>query len=208
MSKQRILSSISKALQNNPQKPEYAVYQDIIVPVEQDRIKEYKRLQSFNKAEVFEVSETQISQSLQEIFHRESISKTLIPPTLQNRFDFGIPTLVYDQQMEKLKDELFSIECGIVEADFGVANLGVMALTSSSSQPRLLSLITKHCIMLVKKEKILANLSEVFKEVKKSHPQTLPSNILFIAGPSRTADIELQVVFGVHGPQKVYVILY
>lgn len=208
MSKQRILSSISKALQSNPQKPEHAVYQDIIVPIEQDRIKEYKRLQSFNKAEVFEVSEEQISQSLQEIFHREAISKALIPPTFQNRFDFGIPTLVYDQQMEQLKDELFSIECGIVEADFGVANLGVMALTSSSNQPRLLSLITKHCIMLVKREKILANLSEVFKEVKKSHPQTLPSNILFIAGPSRTADIELQVVFGVHGPQKVYVILY
>lgn len=208
MSKQKILSNIAKALQNNPQKPEYAIYQDIILPVEQDRIKEYKRLQSFNKAEVFETDEGQISQILQEIFQRESISKVLIPPTFQNRFDFGIPTLVYDQQMERLKDELFSIECGIVEADFGVANLGVMALTSSSNQPRLLSLITKHCIMLIKKEKILANLSEVFKEVKKSHPQTLPSNILFIAGPSRTADIELQVVFGVHGPQKVYAILY
>ena len=34
-----------------------------------------------------------------------------------------------------------------------------------------------------------------------------PSNILFIAGPSRTADIELKTVFGVHGPQQVYIIL-
>ncbi len=36
----------------------------------------------------------------------------------------------------------------------------------------------------------------------------LPSNVLFIAGPSRTADIELITVFGVHGSQKVHLILY
>lgn len=208
MSKATILNNISNALKSNPLKSESAVYQDIILPVEQDKIKEYKRLQNFNKAEVFEVSETEIAQTLQDIFQRENISKALISQALAERFDFSIPTLVYNQSMEDLKDELFSIECGVLEADYGVANLGVMAVTSSSNQPRLLSLITKHCIMLVKKEKILANLSEVLKEVKKSNPNLLPSNILFIAGPSRTADIELQVVFGVHGPQNVYVILY
>ena len=36
----------------------------------------------------------------------------------------------------------------------------------------------------------------------------LPSNVLFIAGPSRTADIELITVFGVHGSQRVHLILY
>lgn len=208
MNKAKILNSISNALKSNPLESESAVYQDIIIPVEQDKLKEYKRLQAFNKAELFEVNEAEIPQTLQEIFQKENISKALISQALAGRFDFSIPTLTYDQSMEDLKDELFSIECGVLEADYAVANLGVMAVTSNSNQPRLLSLITKHCIMLVKKETILANLSEVLKEVKKSNPDLLPSNILFIAGPSRTADIELQVVFGVHGPQKVYVILY
>lgn len=208
MSKATILNNIANALKSNPLSPESASYQDIILPIEQDRIKEYKRLQAFNKAEIFDIDEAQIAQTLQEIFAKEQITQALISKPLSSRLDFSIPTLIYDRAMENLKDELFEIECGVVEADYGVANLGVMAVISSSHKPRLLSLITKHCIMLVKKESILPNLSEVLKEIKKSHPNLLPSNILFIAGPSRTADIELQVVFGVHGPQKVYVILY
>lgn len=208
MSKTQILHNISKALAQNPLQNESATYQDIIVPVEQDKIKEYKRLQEFNKAEVFDVSKEKISQTIQEIFQKEGITQTLIPPTLKDSFESFSQTLIYDKPMEGLKNELFEIECAVLEADFGVANLGVIALTSSQIQPRLLSLITKHCIILLDRQKILNNLSEVLSEVKKIYPQVLPSNILFIAGPSRTADIELQVVFGVHGPQKVYVILY
>ncbi|WP_027327210.1 LutC/YkgG family protein [Helicobacter pametensis] len=208
MSKAQILQNITNALKHNPIPNQRASYTDIILPVHQDKIQEYKRLQEFNKAVVFDIQEAEISQTLHNIFQDEQISQVLIPPSLQKRFDFSIPTLIYDRPMEEIKDELFSVPCGIVEADYGISNLGVVALTSSHIQPRLLSLITQHCIILLQKERILGNLAQALTEIKKHHPMILPSNILFIAGPSRTADIELQVVFGVHGPQKVYVILY
>ncbi|WP_104697965.1 MULTISPECIES: LutC/YkgG family protein [unclassified Helicobacter] len=208
MSKAKILQSISQALIQNPLQNEQAIYQDIIIPQEQDKIKEYKRLQEANKAEVFDIQKDEISQILNEIFQRENISQTLISASLQKEIDISIPTLVYDTPMEIIKDKLFSIECGILQADYGISNLGVITLTSNHNQPRLLSLITKHCIILLEKNKILSNLSEAITAIKRNYPDVLPSNILFIAGPSRTADIELQVVFGVHGPQKVYVLLY
>lgn len=208
MSKAKILESLTSALRENPLKNEKATYSDIIIPVEQNQIEEYKRLQQFNKAEVYDIQENQIQQTLEEIFHKENITQILTSSTLQNRLSLTIPTQAYDQSMEELKDILFKIECGLLEADYGVANLGVMAFTSSKLQPRLLSLITKYCIVLVRKDKIVNNLSEAIKNIQNTHPDTLPSNIIFVAGPSRTADIELQVVFGVHGPQKVYVLLY
>ena len=56
----------------------------------------------------------------------------------------------------------------------------------------------------VEKKNILQSINDGVNLLKNSGN---PSNILFIAGPSRTADIELKTVFGVHGPQQVYIIL-
>ena len=61
--------------------------------------------------------------------------------------------------------------------------------------------------MLLKKEDVVQSLAEALNLVKSENAE-LPSNILFIAGPSRTADIELITVFGVHGSQKVHLLLY
>ncbi|MGX2985492.1 LutC/YkgG family protein [Helicobacter sp. 23-1048] len=121
--------------------------------------------------------------------------------------------LPYAQSVDCMRDRLFGISVSVVQARCGIADLGVIALSSNENAPRLSSLITNICIYLLPKESIVPNMLsgvEFVKgyERKRSGTEILPSNIIFVAGPSRTADIELQTVFGVHGPRKTYTILY
>lgn len=207
MSKEKILHRVEEALKKNPLKNESGTYREIIVPIEQDKLAEYKRAQLANRAELIECSKEQISEVVNEILQKEGVQNILVPKNLSS-LSLNVQRVDYDKPMEELKDELFNTDCAILEANYGISNLGIVCVVSTPEQPRLLSLITKSCIILLNKEKILGNMTEAFAEIKKQYPQALPSNILFIAGPSRTADIELQVVFGVHGPQRTYVVLY
>lgn len=72
----------------------------------------------------------------------------------------------------------------------------------------MLSLAPNLCIVLLKKDRVKNSLASALNALKADCNGKLPSNILFIAGPSRTADIELITVFGVHGSQKAHLILY
>ena len=119
----------------------------------------------------------------------------------------------YDKFVDDFRLEMFDIDTSIVEVRCGVANLGVVCLSSNEFAPRLSSLITNNCIFLLKKENIVENLFEATEfvknyEEKRSSSKIIPTNIIFIAGPSRTADIELQTVFGVHGPRNTFVLVY
>ena len=121
--------------------------------------------------------------------------------------------LPYTQSVDSMRDRLFGISASIVQARCGIADLGVIALSSNENAPRLSSLITNICIYLLDKNNVVPNMLEGIRfakeyERKRSGSEILPSNIILVAGPSRTADIELQTVFGVHGPRKTYTVLY
>ncbi len=54
---------------------------------------------------------------------------------------------------------------------------------------------------------VVKSLNEAIKQIKNEDGR-LPTNVLFISGPSRTSDIELVTVLGVHGSQNLYVLIY
>lgn len=97
------------------------------------------------------------------------------------------------------KHEMALCDLGITEADYLLPETGTLVLRSSAETPRAVSLLPRIHLAIVRPEMVRADLHQVFTEAKDSH------YLVFITGPSRTADIELTVTLGVHGPKNLYV---
>ena len=215
MSKADILGRVRDSLKNNTHIPSPKVqYANPMNYTHKELLEEYKLNQSNNKAIVRESSldtlESTIAEILGEVKAKEVLYNTDVSLDFKGMEAKFIP---YTQSVDSMRGELFGIDTSIVEARCGVANLGILGLSANPQAPRLSSLITNNCIYLLKKEHIVENLYAGIECIKtyeknRSGSEILPTNIIFVAGPSRTADIELQTVFGVHGPRVVYVVLY
>lgn len=215
MSKADILGRVRDSLKNNTHIPSPKVqYANPMNYTHKELLEEYKLNQSNNKAIVRESSldtlESTIAEILGEVKAKEVLYNTDVSLDFKGMEAKFIP---YTQSVDSMRGELFGIDTSIVEARCGVANLGIVGLSANPQAPRLSSLITNNCIYLLKKEYIVENLYAGIECIKtyeknRSGSEILPTNIIFVAGPSRTADIELQTVFGVHGPRVVYVVLY
>ncbi len=106
------------------------------------------------------------------------------------------------------KNKLMELErasTGITGALAGIADTGTFALVSSAARPRLASLLPPTHIALLPTSRLFYNMASFFA----AHPDVTrdASNLVFVTGPSRTADIELTLQRGVHGPKVLHVVL-
>jgi L-lactate dehydrogenase complex protein LldG len=118
----------------------------------------------------------------------------------------GLPELVpYLAQVETFKDDLFQIDAGITSVRGGVADTGAVVLWPTPHEPRLMSLVPPVHVAVLDADTIYNSLSEMMASENWSNG--MPTNALLISGPSKTADIEFTLVFGVHGPKELIVII-
>jgi L-lactate dehydrogenase complex protein LldG len=109
------------------------------------------------------------------------------------------------------KKHLERADIGITEADYAIADSGTLVLFSNPQKPRLASLIAPIHIVILDSNNIVPNIFELFQILKyksEIHSKNIMSCIAFITGPSRTADIELNLTLGVHGPKEVHILIY
>jgi L-lactate dehydrogenase complex protein LldG len=92
---------------------------------------------------------------------------------------------------------------GVSTALWGLADTGSVVLASSSEEPRARSLLPEVHVTLLREDRILPGLDELFVALG----DDLPSALAIVTGPSRSADIEQKLVVGVHGPGEVHVVL-
>lgn len=89
------------------------------------------------------------------------------------------------------------------EAVYGLADTGSVVLVASPEEPRARSLLPPVHVSLLREDRILPGLPELFAAVG----EALPSALAIVTGPSRSADIEQTLTVGVHGPGEVHVVL-
>jgi L-lactate dehydrogenase complex protein LldG len=101
--------------------------------------------------------------------------------------------------------DLFNYDVGITTAQAGIAETGTLVLEAEKERHRLVSLLPPVHIALVKSSDIYLTIGEALQRL--SDAEQMSRAITFITGPSRTADIELTLTVGVHGPKELYVIV-
>jgi len=91
-----------------------------------------------------------------------------------------------------------------VEEVFGaIAETGTIVCSSEGGRAVQAGLLPSHHVAIVRRERIYATLNDLFSAVAAAPP----TNLTLVTGPSRTADIELTLTLGVHGPGTVLVVI-
>jgi len=101
--------------------------------------------------------------------------------------------------------DLFQFDVGITSAQAAIAETGTLVLEQARERNRLVSLLPPVHIAIVNARDICATMSEAITRARNESDTS--SAITFITGPSRTADIELTLTIGVHGPKELYVLI-
>lgn len=117
-----------------------------------------------------------------------------------------MPELVdYELPIEESKDLLFGIDAAITTTRGGIAETGSLILWPTPDEPRLMSLIPPIHIAVLHANTIYNTFWEAM--TTEQWNIGMPTNALLISGPSKTADIEQTLVYGVHGCKELVVLL-
>lgn len=107
------------------------------------------------------------------------------------------------------KDDQGKADIGLTGCENALAETGTMAMTSGPGRPRTASLMPLTHVAVIRRADILLGMGEFFRKFKAQAEEGgggLPY-LVFITGPSRTADIELSLTLGVHGPGRVIAVI-
>jgi L-lactate dehydrogenase complex protein LldG len=96
-------------------------------------------------------------------------------------------------------------DLGVTGAVCGIAATGSVVVAAGRAGGRSASLLPPVHAVLVPTRSLVATPTAVLGRLPEIFPEGLPSQVVLISGPSRTGDIELVLVRGVHGPGHVWV---
>jgi L-lactate dehydrogenase complex protein LldG len=106
-------------------------------------------------------------------------------------------------EASSLPHSLQNIEIAIIQGHFGVAENGAVWITEHLLNQRVLPFICQHLVVILNADDIVANMHVAFERIGDQQY----GYGTFIAGPSKTADIEQSLVLGAHGSRSMTIFL-
>ena len=94
----------------------------------------------------------------------------------------------------------------LVHATAAIAQTGSIVIDSARNA-RAASLLPDRCAFVIDAATVVDTPGDVLRHRTRWWPDALPSQIVFVSGPSRSADIEMTLTVGVHGPGRVHAII-
>lgn len=124
----------------------------------------------------------------------------------------GVEAMLAELGIERLRGDneiVAQADVGITGADCALATTGTLVLSSGPGCSRMASLLPPIHIALLTEDRILPRLEHYIAAQRAQRLGVFrrSSAVTLISGVSRTSDIEMHPVFGVHGPTALHIIL-
>lgn len=200
-------------------KPTHSPDSDFTVVAQRDwdageRVQRFIQAITAVHAEVHRVSRSAWPDKIQQLVQEKGLrtlwasNDTHVGQQLAERWALQDAELRQDgYPVETWKHELFvGVDAAFTECHGAIAETGSLILCPTSAEPRLMSLVPPVHFALLEPQEIYATLHEAML-AQQWVEQGMPTNMLLISGPSKTADIEQTLAYGVHGPRELIVLI-
>ncbi len=164
-----------------------------------------------NHAQVIKLKETDIAKVVTEQLKKRNITKLLCGRSapisaMLAEVDHSISREVYDFDLQANKDKLFNdMPAAFTNSHAAISATGSIVLWPKIEEPRALSLVPPVNIVLVDAKSLHASFADLINA--QQWQDKLPTNIVLVSGPSKTADIQQTLAYGAHGPKELVVLL-
>ena len=88
----------------------------------------------------------------------------------------------------------------------GIAETGSVMLLSGPESPTTLNFLPEDHIVVLRESRIVAHLEDAWALLREER-ESMPRTVNLICGPSKTGDVELEILEGAHGPRRFHVVV-
>lgn len=178
-----------------------------------ERLERFERWITSVHGEVIHTTRAQWTATLTEVLAAKGVQRLALgrehPVAAEAReglADAAIELVDADRDIEGWQREQFErVDAGLTSTRGAIAETGSLWLWPTPDEPRRLSLVPPIHIAVLDAETV----EDTFFDVVEAHgwASGMPTNALLISGPSKTADIEQTLAYGVHGPRELVVLV-